>query len=326
MLGILLLILKIIGIIILSILGLVLFLLLVILLVPIRYEAEVSFINKKPAGIAGVHWLMRLLQVHFSFGKDVNGLQIKIAGKMLGGKAKKKKASSASASKKKQEKESEQPVLPDSLMPEEQREINQELLKDAAQQLDENEQLPQDDSTCGQKTQEIEDEAALFETAQENEDNPSAEDMPKEPLSEKMQKICDSITAKLNSLNEKRLWVASLLEYLQTEPMKQSLGKLKANLIKILLHILPQKGKIDLKLGFKNPATTGQILGILGMLYPRFHGNLSVTPYFDRSILEGEVAFKGRIRLMTLVIVAVKTVLDKNIRTFIKKVRNGGKK
>ena len=66
--------------------------------------------------------------------------------------------------------------------------------------------------------------------------------------SEKMQKIYDSITAKLNSLNEKRLWVASLLEYLQTEPMKQSLGKLKANLIKILLHILPQKGKIDLKL------------------------------------------------------------------------------
>lgn len=335
MLGILLLILKIIGIIILSVLGLVLVLVLVILLVPIRYEADVSFINKKPSGIAGVHWLLRLLQIHFSFGKDVNGLQIKIAGKKLGGGKKTKKASKASTSKKKKnESEPKSSAVLENSISEEQQEKDQELLEETAKLSDEKTQISENTkeiSACENKT-------VLTEAVQEDASESSTisdsteDDQPKESLSEKIDKIhnticqkIDGIRTKLEGLDKKRLWIASLLEYLQTEPMKQSLVRLKNNLIKILLHILPQKGTVDLQIGFKNPATTGQLLGILGMLYPRFNGKLSVTPYFDKSILEGEVAFQGRIRLMTLVIVGVKTILDKNIRTFIKKVRNGGK-
>ncbi len=343
MISILLLTLKIIGIVILSILGLVLFLVLIILLVPFRYEADVSLTDKKPSGRAGVHWLCRLIQVHFSFGKDAKGLQIRIAGFLLG-----KKAQSQKASGKEQEKNTEEEtVLQESLENTEMKpetaasgEQDQALLEEVTKQEERAEDavaeavqeiVPEKIQETLSQPKTVPDSPEHKETATEDVQE-FQQEKPEETLEEKIEKIgiaigvkADDIRKKLDGLNEKRLWGLSIWEYLQTDPMKRSVSKLLNNLLKILLHILPRKGKINLSLGFNNPATTGQVLGILAILYPRFKGNLSITPYFDRAILEGEVSLKGHIRLIVLVTAAVKTVLDKNIWAFIKKVRNGGK-
>ena len=62
--GVVLLILKILGITILCILGLVLLILALVLFVPIRYRAEGSIESKeKHAGIVNVHWLLHAIDV-----------------------------------------------------------------------------------------------------------------------------------------------------------------------------------------------------------------------------------------------------------------------
>ncbi len=344
MLGILLFILKIIGIIILSILGLVLFLLLIILFVPIRYEADVSVMDKKPAGTARVSWLCRLFQIQVSFGKEAKGLQIRIAGKLLGTGKKSKSAKDVSTDTAKKQ-DTEITLLPDETTETTEnsdmgiqsekdktlldKTINDEILKKEEPTIlpnmpDEITKEPQK-KVLEQPIKEIED-AELNEGDLENLD--AKESNEKETFEEKLTKICDTvekkiegIRVKLNGLNQKRLWILSLLEELQTEPMKGSLTQIKNQLVKILLHILPRKGKVDLKIGFNNPATTGQMLGILAILYPNFKGDLSVVPYFERSILEGSVFFKGHIRLIVLAAAVVKILLDKNVWRFIKKVR-----
>ena len=74
MIHILLMILKVIGVILLVILGLILAAVLLILFVPVRYRADVSF-EGKPDGEAEVSWLLHLVRIRVSYHEhaDVSG-------------------------------------------------------------------------------------------------------------------------------------------------------------------------------------------------------------------------------------------------------------
>ena len=74
MIHILLMILKVIGVILLVILGLILAAVLLILFVPVRYRADVSF-EGKPDGEAAVSWLLHLVRIRVSYHEhaDVSG-------------------------------------------------------------------------------------------------------------------------------------------------------------------------------------------------------------------------------------------------------------
>ena len=67
-------ILKVIGVILLVILGLILAAVLLILFVPVRYRADVSF-EGKPDGEAAVSWLLHLVRIRVSYHEhaDVSG-------------------------------------------------------------------------------------------------------------------------------------------------------------------------------------------------------------------------------------------------------------
>ena len=74
MIHILLMILKVIGVILLVILGLILAAVLLILFVPVRYRADVSF-EGKPDGEAAVSWLLHLVRIRVSYHEhaDISG-------------------------------------------------------------------------------------------------------------------------------------------------------------------------------------------------------------------------------------------------------------
>ena len=74
MIHVILMILKIIGILVLLILGLILAAILLILFIPVRYRADISF-DGKPDGEAAVSWLLQAVRIRVSYHEhaDVSG-------------------------------------------------------------------------------------------------------------------------------------------------------------------------------------------------------------------------------------------------------------
>ena len=90
---------------------------------------------------------------------------------------------------------------------------------------------------------------------------------------------------------------------------------------KLLLRILPRADRLYLHFGFEDPATTGQVLGGLSILYPICGEKMELCPEFNEEILEGEVKCHGRIRPVSLVIFAVKSFLNKQFFSMVKQFK-----
>ena len=65
----------------------------------------------------------------------------------------------------------------------------------------------------------------------------------------------------------------------------------------------------------------GQILCIISPFYGFYGKNLEIEPVFDETALEGEVSFKGRIRLGTLLFLGLRLLADKNFRVLLRRWR-----
>ena len=115
---------------------------------------------------------------------------------------------------------------------------------------------------------------------------------------------------------------------LTSEPMKEAMGFLWKKIKGLLHYILPRRMTGRIHFGFEDPSKTGKTLAYFSMLYPFTKENLVIEPEFETEelILEGDIAFRGRIRLGYLVYVALSVVLNKNIRRQYKRLRQGGNK
>lgn len=101
------------------------------------------------------------------------------------------------------------------------------------------------------------------------------------------------VKQKVHSLQE--LW-----ELLQTEKAKSFVCIVRKNVILLWKKIRPQQIKGRIIFGTEDPCTTGQILGVLSILYPFIYGKLQIIPDFQQQRLEGTVIIKGKVRLFTL--------------------------
>jgi hypothetical protein len=88
------------------------------------------------------------------------------------------------------------------------------------------------------------------------------------------------------------------------------------SLIKILKHIMPRKLKSSIVFGTGDPCSTGQTLGVLAFLYSFYGDKIQITPDFENKIFEGRHYAKGRIRLVTILIIVIKLILDKRFTQF----------
>lgn len=327
MIGILLFILKLLGIILLCILGLLLLIIFAVLFVPVRYSAMVRVTeDKKVTANVCVHWLLRLLQARVSYRESAASVTMQVAGIRLGGKKGKKKKQkkkrrkgrrTASEAEPENDAGSELPVTGSD--------------RPAAEAASESDRLLLEEVSAENASKDPPECEAESTNGAETDGEAEPDKKAKPTLSGIWQRLKDKFFGFFSSLRnlylkaqDKKQWLSGILAEWQKEPMQQSVSLFKRRLFRLLLHILPQKGTANLQIGFDDPSVTGKVLGVLAMLYPRFGGNLNVVPYFDRSILAGEISCRGRIRILNLLILVIKTWRDKNIRSFIGKLRNGG--
>jgi hypothetical protein len=105
-----------------------------------------------------------------------------------------------------------------------------------------------------------------------------------------------------------------ILKFLKDEMNKKGMHLTFSSLKKLLKHILPTKLISKITFGTGDPCSTGQALGALSIFYSFYGDKVSITPDFERNIFEGKHFAKGRIRLVTILIIVVKLIFDKRFK------------
>ncbi len=90
----------------------------------------------------------------------------------------------------------------------------------------------------------------------------------------------------------------------------------------LLKHVLPGKIKGYVAYGADDPATTGQVLGILSIIYAKTGQLLEIRPNFQEKQLESNIELKGHIQVITLLVIAVKVFFHQELRQLITEIKN----
>ena len=322
MLGILLTILKIIGIILLVLIGLILLAAAVILLVPIRYHGEGAREEKILSGNVKLTWLLHMISASASLSEDGTKITVCLFGKTIYPTSKAKKMPKQEAPKKSEKSEK----------PKQQSDTVSKNVATIYEPQKPIQELPK-------KEKKIADEAPEAKKMDEPESEKKQQSQKEKSARPDVKSKFEAIKQKLLAVKEKFIdskagiqKVKNKIDYwknlLTSDPMKEAMGFLWKKTKGLLHHILPRRMTGRIHFGFEDPSKTGKTLAYFSMLYPFTKENLVIEPEFETEelILEGDIAFRGRIRLGYLVYVVLSVVLNKNIRRQYKRLRQGGNK
>lgn len=128
-----------------------------------------------------------------------------------------------------------------------------------------------------------------------------------------IRKFCDKIRFTLDNIQYYR-------EVLESDSFKRSLELSKRELGYVFRKLKPDKFEADLSVGMDDPAATGQILAIYGMLYPLIGQHVRLVGDFacEGTHIEGKLYIQGRIRAYTFLRVLIRVYRNKDIRRLIK--------
>ncbi len=337
MLSIILLILKIIGIALLVIIGLVLLILLTVLIVPIRYRVLAEHGDEKLYIVARVSWLLHIIRVNASFIEGELHLRMKVLWITLYDNLNPKVKKSGSKSRKKSRKKKAMPISKRGSVPNGQ---SVDVARNNNPKEITNPNLG-DYNTSTPKLMEpksILTEPMAWESDQDIDQNQIEE---KEKVEKKsiFNKISDffltiknkfiaikqRIVALFKGIKAKIIkWyhkikdithkVNLIIDFLKDELNKEGFRITFTTVKKLLKHILPTKLKSKIVFGTGDPCSTGQALGAIGFLYSLYGDKVQIIPDFENKVFEGKHDARGRIRLITVLILVIKLILDKRFK------------
>lgn len=128
-----------------------------------------------------------------------------------------------------------------------------------------------------------------------------------------IRKFCDKIKAVSDNIQYYR-------EVLESDPFRQSLQLCKGELGWVFKKLKPDTFEADFIVGMEDPATTGEILAICGMLYPLIGQHVRIVGDFecDKLHIEGQLYMRGKIRAFTFLRMVLRIYFNKDIKKLIK--------
>ena len=269
--------------IILFLLLLIIGVLIIVLAVPIRYQVEGEFLEKKPGGRGKVTWFFYLVYVSFVYEKEFR-LQARFFGFDVFDSAKQtQKTKKPKKDKKKGVKAADAAEVDANAA--EQTEAGKESIKEetlSRQEGVESEIITADENELAAWEKEMEAEAgeekesANQKTYQDTiNSEKKAEQREKKSLSEKIedikckiQSILQKVKDIISKIQEGKLKAEHYLELWNRKETQITFGRAKTKLGRMIKAVLPRKWKLTGEIGLKDPCTTGQLMGALGALYP----------------------------------------------------------
>lgn len=312
-------ILKWIGIILLSLLAFIFIILIIILLCPIRYQVEGAY-DKSVSVRAKVSWFLGILKVQVSYDKDLKWSVSILGFRILPKKEAYENSSSKTVINKKRKKagESIQSAKGES-EPTENAEASGK--KEKEQQNTVSVETNPTDSDTEKKE----------EKEQHKDDNnePFPESTEKvsgfQSFLEKLSVLPEKIEAKIQSICDKIKEIKEnadhYLKILKREEVQRLLKKVIRMLGKMLMHIRPRKFQVIAHVGMEDPATTGKIMSIQGLMYPWIAERIVIFPYFEEKKLEANFYIAGHTILGVLLFLVLRVVIHKDVLTLIRLLR-----
>ena len=327
--------------IILFLLLLMLVLIAIVMIVPIRYQVEGDFHEKKPGMRGKITWFFYLIYMKFFYEEEFH-----IVVRVLGIKVYDSLGESKLVKKTKNDIKNSEEIINDSDI------MKEEVLENTDKDLDSSETETHNNEEDKNRVimDDTEDELAVWEkevealekeeaelasriiheqkTADDNigrKKKTSKNNKNKKSLEEKIEDVKTkilNIVEKVKEIWEKiqngKLKVEHYLELWNRKETQITFQRAKRKFGKVIKAILPRKWNIDGNIGFEDPSTTGKLLGVLGAMYPILGNHVRIIPDFENKVLEIEGKAKGHIRLGNLTYQLISLLLNRHCFKFIK--------
>jgi len=251
MIGVLLTVLKVIGIIILALIAIALLIVLMVLFIPVRYRGKIYF-KKTPDIDLSVTWFFKFLNISLKF-KDELDISAKVAWFFT-------------VFSNKEDSKDEQKINSDN--------------KDAFEKETEEKSLSKKDENKGKSASLKVDN--VKEVKEHKKDTENIPPVKADELNKQEKKHSKAVKKAKDKKKKNKSLLMKMLE------------KVK----KIIVHVLPRKISGYFKFGFEDPSVTGQVLEILAVFYPLYKDDFKIIPMFYDEIVEVDISFKGRLRIL----------------------------
>lgn len=135
-------------------------------------------------------------------------------------------------------------------------------------------------------------------------------------------KIRDSFRTVRNTLSHIRINVSDIKKQMADETNRKAVLCVLSELKYMLQHFGFRKIDTDLTFSLGDPATTGQILGILCMLPFLYRYSVGIYPDFeaDEAYVRGNYAITGRIRLIHVLVFLIRLLKKQEVRILLNRV------
>lgn len=300
--GILLTILKVLGIILLSILGLLLIIILLFLFVPFVYKIRVKYVDKQLEAEGEVSFLFRLLRARAAY-KDELSYEAKAAFFTL---ISSEKAGRDEEDGKEAHKESKAADV----------KTEDTSLKTTAAGT----QVDFKQAVCGQVNEE--NKAGKKAKSKKVKKQKSKKNKKKLNIFAKIEEIKEKIEAKWTafkedflSLNNKK---EAVLKFINAEGTADGIFYLLTQSKILVKMILPKKIKGWLRFGTGDVYTEGQYLTYLCFVYPLYAGKFDIIPDWEEEVIEVDASFSGKIRMFAMLLIGLKLLFSKKVKALLR--------
>ena len=313
---VILLILKVLGITLLILLGIVLLLVLLLLLAPFHYTIDAEYYGDVKA-VGRIQWLCFVLDLKGVYGNNKFLYYLKSFGFMISTNDEEDKHYRAVS-----DEEAESDKSSDKAKPFEAEKVPVKVVEDEFETYEQEQKPksePQKKSIFMRIYEGIESGLEWVVTIPMRVHDKISELMARildffANLAENMNKVIK----KRNMILQKITGVRSLLEKPYT---KKVLKDGKVLLKKMWKHVRPRKLQGSIHFGLEDPATTGQLLGVVGMLYPVYRNHFVIAPDFEQQIFEGKIYAKGRVQIGRMTFLALRFMLTRDFFKTVQRAR-----
>ena len=132
------------------------------------------------------------------------------------------------------------------------------------------------------------------------------------------ERICDRILKEMERIRETAVYYRDLLT---EDAVQETIRRIWEHVKGLVFHIKPRKLSADLTIGSEDPAVTGKVLAVHGMLYPWIGDEVRIEPDFEKRRLCGKFYAEGRIRSCVVLYHILCVVLDKKTWTLIRRLK-----
>lgn len=319
MITILLTILKVLGILLLVLFIVLVFLVLLVLFVPVRYRISLHRKEGEEAPVAvevKITWLLHLINAAFSY-PEAAFVRVRIFCFTLFRSDKKKKESDAEPKQKTDRQKA--PASNKEEPPSTKEEDKEEQAASSSTDSGEGSKA-ESPAESAQEATTAQDEGEL-EKVQEQEEEKNIFEKIKE-FFQKLFSLFQNIQYTITQICDKIKHIVNNIQYylniLKSDTFSRVWTLCFGEVFYLLKSILPGKISGSLLIGTGDPASTGQVLAVYGILYPMLGNHITVTPDFERQIVEGELFLRGKITAFKGLKVAWRVYFNRDVRRLIR--------